>query len=96
MDHVRIGIYRLLGDADEVFRSGREGLPPLFRQQPGFIAYELVGTGDAVVSISHWQSREQAEAAASAAAEWVRDNIASLVALTDSYVGEVGMSSRTA
>ena len=94
MTHARIGIYRLRGSAEEVFRSGREGLLPRFRQQPGFVDYELVGTGNGVVSISHWESREQAGAAVDAAATWVRDHLASLVTLTDSYVGEVGMSSR--
>ena len=94
MAHARIGIYRLQGSADEVFRSGREGLLPLFRRQPGFVDYELVGTGDGVVSISHWESREQTEAAAGAADEWVREHLASLVALTGNHVGEVGMSSR--
>ncbi len=94
MTHARVGIYRLQGSAEEVFRSGGEGLLPIFRRQPGFVDYELVGTGDGVVSISHWESREQADAGADAAAEWVRENLASLVTLTDNHVGEVGMSSR--
>ena len=60
MQHARVATYQLKpGTADEVIR----------RAQAGFVAYGLVKTGeDSAISISVWQSEEQAIAAVQVAA----------------------------
>lgn len=96
MAHMRIAVYRIVsGTAREVSDRAEAGLLPIFRRQPGFVAYEGVGVGtDTIISLSTWQSAEQAEAAARQAADWVRENIADRIALQNNYVGDVLFSSR--
>jgi heme-degrading monooxygenase HmoA len=90
MSHVRIGIYGLTsGTAGEVGDQAREGMLTLFRAQPGFRAYGLAETQEGkVVSMSLWDSREQAERANELAASWVKENIADRVRLEGAQVGD--------
>jgi heme-degrading monooxygenase HmoA len=94
--HVRVAIYQIMpGTADEILRRAQTGMLPIFRQQPGFIAYEgVVTVDDEVVSISTWESAEQAQAAVHTATGWVRENLADMILSVDNYVGEVGFSTR--
>jgi len=94
--HVRVAIYQIRpGTADEILRRAQSGMLPIFRQQPGFVAYEGVVTADEeVVSISTWESAEQAQAAVHTAAGWVRENLADMILSVDNYVGELGFSTR--
>ena len=94
MAHVRIGIYKRLGDATEIMKRGREGLLPIYQKQHGFIDYELVDAGDLVVSISHWETADAASDAADKAADWVRENIGEMAKLQQNVIGQVGMSSK--
>lgn len=96
MAHMRIGVYKLIGDSSRtVFSRAEAGLLPIFRQQPGFIAYEGVeATDGTILSLSTWQSDQQAEAATRQAAEWVRENLAEVIQLQVNYVCEVAFSSR--
>ncbi|HEV2659921.1 MAG TPA: hypothetical protein VGU68_04935 [Ktedonobacteraceae bacterium] len=49
---------------------------PIFRNELSFIGYGLVKTSEtSVVSLSFWQSPEEAEAAVQFAALWVKDTI---------------------
>jgi hypothetical protein len=88
---MRIGVYRIIrGTAQEVADRAQAGLLPIFRQQPGFLAYEGVGVGpDTIISLSTWQSAAQAEAATRQAADWVRQNLADRIQLLNNYVGDV-------
>ena len=90
MSHVRIGIYVLTsGTAGEVGDQAREGMLTLFRAQPGFQAYGLAETQEGkVVSMSLWDSPEQAERANELAASWVDENIADRVRLESAQVGD--------
>ena len=54
--------------------------------------YSLAATGDEVVSLSVWDTAEQAEAANAAAASWVAENIADRIELVDAKIGEVLVS----
>ena len=94
MAHVRVAIYQIRpGTADEILRRAQSGMLPIFRQQPGFVAYEGVVTADEeVVSISTWESAEQAQAAVQMAASWVRENLADMIVSVDNHVGELGFS----
>jgi heme-degrading monooxygenase HmoA len=94
--HVRVAIYQIKpGTADEILRRAQSGVLPIFRQQPGFVAYEGVVTADdEIVSISTWESAEQAQTAVHTAAGWVRENLEDMVFSVDNYVGELGFSTR--
>ena len=90
MSHVRIGIYTLTsGTAQEVADLAREGMLSVFRAQPGFRAYGLAQTPESkFVSVSLWESAEQAQQANELAASWVSENLAGKVRLEDTQVGD--------
>ena len=94
MQYARIGVYQVKPDStiiiDKVIRTSQTGLLPILRNQPGFVSYGQVKTGqDSVISISFWQSRQQAEAAVQLIASWVKDNFPDLSESVQNYVGEV-------
>ncbi len=95
MQHVRTALYTFKpGTTDEVIRRAQEGMLPTFRRQPGFVAYGVVKTGEnSAISLSFWQSREQADAAVQVAASWVKDNIAEMVESVQNYVGDLAFLS---
>src|SRR2546421_12171497 len=90
MGHVGIGVYPVTaGTAKELGDMAREGMLSVFRSQSGFQAYGLAETGEGrVVSVSLWDSGEQAEQANELAASWVRDNIADRVRLESTQIGD--------
>jgi len=90
MSHVRIGIYTVTsGTAKEVADLAREGALSVFRTQPGFQAYGLAETGEGkVVSVTLWESGEQAQRANEVAASWVAENLAAKVRLESTQVGD--------
>lgn len=72
--------YEGVTDPAEAGRIVSEGFVPLVRQVSGFVAYYWVDAGDGVmVSTSVFQDRAGAEESVSKAAEFVRDNLASLL-----------------
>ena len=90
MSHARVVLYSLTsGTYDEAIDIVRGGLAPLFAGQPGFESYKTVNGGDRIVSVSTWASQQDAENATSAAADWVRDNLADRVSAQETVVGEV-------
>jgi hypothetical protein len=67
------------GSADEVLQRVREGFIPIIKEGPGFLAYYVLDSGGGTVtSISVFEDREGAEASISGAADWVRENVASM------------------
>ena len=90
--HGRMATYRYTGEAHELAQLAEEGMLPILEAQPGFRAYSLASTGDEVVSLSVWDTAEQAESANAAAASWVAENIADRLELIDSKIGEVLLS----
>ncbi|MFD7256312.1 hypothetical protein [Streptomyces sp. NPDC059874] len=72
--------YEGVSDPTEAGRLVKEGFVPLLRQVSGFVAYYWVDAGDGVmVSTSVFQDRAGAEESVSKAAEFVRENLASLL-----------------
>ncbi|MEV0694479.1 hypothetical protein [Streptomyces sp. NPDC050388] len=72
--------YEGVTDPAEAGRLVNEGFVPLMRQVSGFVAYYWVDAGDGVmVSTSVFQDRAGAEESSSRAADFVRDNLASLL-----------------
>jgi heme-degrading monooxygenase HmoA len=98
MQHVRIAVYQVKPGGtvtvDEAIRRSQAGLLPIFRNQPGFVGYGVVKTGEgSAISISFWQSRQQAKAAVQVAASWVKDNLAELTESVQIYVGDLSFFS---
>src|SRR5437588_11060046 len=90
-NHMRMAIYSVTqGTYAELMERAREGLAPVLRDSPGFVFYSTTGVGGGrFVSVSTWQTREQAEAAAAKSAEWVSENMADSVALEENLIGEM-------
>ena len=69
------------GVFDEVVQRDESGLLPLLRSVPGFVEFDLVQIGeDTGVSITIFETQEQADEANRRAADWVKQHIAPLVA----------------
>jgi heme-degrading monooxygenase HmoA len=90
-NHVRMGIYAITsGTYDELIEKARQGLAPILRDSPGFVFYSTTDVGGGrFVSVSTWETREQAESAAARSAEWVGENMADSVALEENLIGEM-------
>lgn len=72
--------YEGVTDPAEAGRRVAEGFLPLLRQVPGFVAYYWVDAGNGVmVSTSVFEDRAGAEESVTRAADFVRDNLASLL-----------------
>ncbi|MEU2392629.1 hypothetical protein [Streptomyces sp. NPDC007369] len=72
--------YEGVTDPAEAARIVQEGFVPLMRQVPGFVAYYWIDAGNAVmVSTSVFEDQAGAEESISRAADFVRDNLASLL-----------------
>jgi heme-degrading monooxygenase HmoA len=64
------------GSAEELARRVREGFLPLLRQTPGFRSYYLLDGGpDVLITISRFDSADEAYASNEKAANWVRNNV---------------------
>jgi heme-degrading monooxygenase HmoA len=92
----RVGVYALHGNPIDVVRQVTEEMLPVVKRQPGFIDDELITTGDKLISISTWRSREHATEGAVTAASFVREHLADHLQLEHSFLGEVAASSRGA
>ncbi|MFJ5268982.1 hypothetical protein [Streptomyces sp. NPDC088358] len=72
--------YEGVTDSAETARLVNEGFVPLMRQVSGFVAYYWIDAGDGVmVSTSVFQNRAGADESNARAADFVRDNLASLL-----------------
>ncbi|GLX38272.1 hypothetical protein Sros01_43450 [Streptomyces roseochromogenus] len=72
--------YEQVSDPAEAGRRVDEGFVPLLRQVPGFVAYYWVDAGGGVmVSMSVFEDQAGAEASIKRAADFVRDNLTSLL-----------------
>jgi heme-degrading monooxygenase HmoA len=91
MDHVRIATYTInKGSFREIADLAQESMLPSFKDQPGFVRYGVADTGDkSCMSISLWETHEQAEASVPMAATWVKENLGDRVELRSSHVGDL-------
>ena len=87
--HGRMARYTFSGDAHELARTAEEGMLPIFQAQSGFKSYSLVESDGEIISFSAWERAEDAEAANSAAAEWVAENLAGRIELKEARIGEI-------
>jgi hypothetical protein len=84
--------YTFTGDAQELAQKAEEGILPTFKSLPGFKAYSVIESDGEIISFSAWETGEQADAANSAVADWVAENMAGEIQLTESRFGEVLIS----
>jgi hypothetical protein len=91
MQHVRLATYGInKGTFQELAETAKSGMLPKFQAQPGFVRYGLADLGDKTcMSISVWETRTQAEAAAPVAATWVGENVADRIELKTNSVGDL-------
>jgi hypothetical protein len=90
MQHARVAIYTLTsGTVAEVARTAEQGMLPIFAEQPDFIRHGVVTYPDHIVSINIWETEAEAEAANTVAPAWVGDNLARLIRLEASHVGDL-------
>ena len=94
MNHARVGVYTLTGNASEVTQQVTDGILPLFKRQPGFVDYSIVSANGKMISISTWESLEQANSGTTQAAKFVEEKLGSQVTLDTNYIGDVVVSSR--
>ncbi len=68
------------GAFDQINTSVQNGFVPIVSKAPGFIAYHLVNTGSGTLStVSLFENQAGADESTRMAAEWVKENLASLL-----------------
>ena len=79
--------------SEEVLRRVKEGFVAIISKAPGFVAYYSLNAGKgALLSVSIFGTKAQAEASNRLAAEWVKKNVAPLMAGPPEITeGEVGV-----
>lgn len=90
--HVRMARMSFTGDIQELAERAEAGMLPIFQAADGFRAYSVAATDDEIWSLSVWDTAEAAEAANSLAAEWVAENLADQITVTETHVGELMIS----
>lgn len=90
--HGRFARYEVTGDIHELARKAEAGMLPIFQAQPGFKAYSLASSEGEILSLSVWESADNAEAASAAAADWIAENIADRIELKEVRIGEILLS----
>jgi len=93
MQYTRISTYDITkGSFEELTGIAEKGILPTFVREPGFVNYGLVDAGNhKVLSISIWETREEAQKSAGMAATWVKDNIADRVRLLTTQIGDLAL-----
>lgn len=93
MRSTRVALYDIKsGNFDEVVSKTEAGMVPLFQHSDGFVSYGVAKTDrDAFMSLSTWETRAQADAATTKAAEWVKTNSKDQFTLRASYIGELAI-----
>ena len=86
MPYGRCVIYSFAGDAEEIIEKARTGILPIFRKQPGFVAYGVMVRGSQLISMSAWDSEDAASAADELAKAWVLENVE--MTIINSFMGD--------
>lgn len=94
MAHARVVVYTFkAGTAGEAVSKAEREVLPMLRNQPGFISYTIVRSGDdTAVSFSMWDSKRQAEEANRVTGAWVQENLSRSLVSVDRHMGEVAFT----
>jgi heme-degrading monooxygenase HmoA len=80
------------GTVDEAMQKVDEGFAPILADSPGFVSYQAVNTGEnTLVTVSVFDSEDQAHGSADAAASWVAENLPG-IERTGAQSGEIQVS----
>lgn len=83
------------GDMDALIALQRDVFLPLLRQQPGFVAFEIVRTGDDTGVATLWWASEGARRAATPhLTTWVEHHLTPFLVALDNPAGPVVLSFR--
>ncbi len=90
--HAAIRQYQVAGSVDEVMRGMNESFLPIIKDASGFQAYYALDAGGGrLATVSVFEDRAGAEESTRMAADWVRQNMASLLPNPPEILqGEVG------
>jgi heme-degrading monooxygenase HmoA len=93
MRSTRVALYDIKsGTFDEIVSKAEAGMVPLFQHSDGFVSYGVAQIDEtAFVSLSTWDTRAQADAATTKAAEWVKANGMDQFTLRRAYVGDLAI-----
>jgi len=93
MRYTRLATYDMVkGTFPELVGLAEKGILPIFSKEHGFIDYGLVDAGqNKVISISIWETREQAQKAGTVAQTWVQANISDRIHLVTNTVGDLAL-----
>ncbi len=91
MKHVRVTTYEIKqGSFQEIADIAREGMLRTFQEQPGFIRFGLADLGDKTcLSLSLWETRNNAEAVGPVSVNWVREHLGDRVELRSNVIGDL-------
>ena len=68
------------GSVEEIVKRAEEGFVPLISKAPGFVRYMVIDAGNGnVATTSAFETREQAENSVRLAADWVKQNLGTLL-----------------
>ena len=92
MNHVRIATYDVMhGTSTDVVEvvHGPGGMIEIFRAQPGFRGYTILEVDPVtIISVSIWETHQEAEQAVREAAAWVATHLDGRVHRTSNVVGD--------
>jgi hypothetical protein len=93
MRSTRVALYDIKsGTFDEIRDKAAAEMVPLFQHSDGFVSYGVAEiTNNAFMSLSTWETRAQANAADTKAADWVRTTINDQFTLRESHVGDLAV-----
>ena len=91
MQHVRVATYKMTkGTTKEAADLAQSGMLPIFKGHKGFIGYSVLEIqGGELMSISVWQSHQDAEEATALAKDFVAKEMADRISLEHSIVADV-------
>ena len=88
--------YRVMGGSmDDLLHEIDTGFAEMVQDMDGFVGYECIDCGGGtLMTISMFHERDQAEATTTAAADWIRTNLADRYEFErlDAITGEVAVS----
>jgi hypothetical protein len=81
-------------DVPELLRRVDTEFAPMVKEEPGFLAYQVIDCGDGdVLSITEFDNREGVHRSVHMAAQWVAERLSDLVVVrTSARAGEVNIS----
>ncbi len=93
MRSTRVALYDIkAGTFAEIRDKAEAGMVPLFQHSDGFVSYGVAEiTNNAFMSLSTWETRAQANAATTKAADWARTNVKDQFTLRENYVGDLAI-----